>query len=272
MTPGGAKRSELDKRDYSFHRSFGSIATPLGLLEYNYDLGKTMPDQNADGLFQGCTGYTQAEIAGDEDSAIYKPFYTYKRTCDFEDHDYSQPCDIRNSAKVGQAYGVQRLDETTETEALTHRRGKFFNVEKVPNEDWFNTFRQALRIGKRPISVGTIWFPEWSLTGSSGILSSAFSFDGKWDTEGGHNYKICGEKTINGLPHLVAKTWQGPQFGDKGWCYFPRETFNKAFDVYGTIGITQPPYDPSQILTIRLTLYQFLLTFLNRWLGLKIYA
>jgi len=268
----GLKRVLADKRDLSFHRSFGSVPAPLPLLDYSYDDGKTMPDQNADGLPYGCTGYSQADIAGNEDNSIYKPFYTYQKTCYIEGHPTDQGCDIRNSLKVGQVYGVQRLDETTEEEAKTHGRGKYYSVDKLDGLDWFDSFRTALRNGKRSISVGTIWFPEWHMTGQDGILTSLFVYNGNPNAYPWHNYAIVGEKTINGTPYLIAKTWQGRNFGDSGWCYLSSETFNKAFDIYGTCGFTQPAFSPQDTFTIKITILQFVIMYIGRIIGLTAHA
>jgi len=266
----GAKRSILDPRDYSFHRSFGITYASLGLKEYNYDAGFGMPDQTADGYPYGCTGYAQAEVAQDIDKDHYAPSYTYQKTCAYEGHDTTTGCDIRTSARVGQVYGMQRPEETTESQAQTHRRGAFYNIEQIPGLDWFDSFRTQLRKGSS-ISIGTIWFPEWAYTQSDGIIPT-FTYNGNANVYPWHNYKICGEKTINGFPYLIAKSWQGRHFGDQGWCYFPRETFNKAFDIYGTIGLIQGRYTPTDIVTVKITMLQFVLHYLGRIIGLQAYA
>lgn len=259
----------LDKRDRSYHRSFGTISYELDNIEYNYDAGLTIPDQMADGFPFGCTGYTQAEVAGDEDKSVYSPAYVYQKTCDFEGHPANQGCDIRNAAKVGIVYGMKRPGEDDNT-ALNHRRGPFYSVDHLEGYDWFDSFRAALRNGRRPISIGTIWFKEWGKP-QNGILTS-FAYDGNRGNYPWHNYKICGEKIINEQPYLIAKTWQGRGYGDNGWCYIPRDVFNKAFDIYGTIGIIQPPFAPKDVFTIKLTILQFALLYLGRLIGLKAYA
>ncbi len=187
--------------------------------------------------------------------------------CAYEGHSINLGGDIRAAANFGVAEGVMRIDEDTEVQAQMHRRGRPFSVDLISGSDWFDSFRQALRIGKNPISVGTIWFPEWGHTAFDGILTSLFVFDGNWDSEMGHNYKICGEKTIDGVPYLIAKTWQGKNFGDKGWCYFSRETFNKAFDIYGTIGLIQPRFQPQDIYYAKLTLVQHVVQLISRFIS-----
>jgi len=268
----GTIRHLLDPRDYSFTRSFGVTKQDLPPREYNYDLGIRMPDQNADGYRNGCTGYTQADIATDQDAIPYDPIFTYEKTCLIEGHGPERGCSIRNSAKTGIVYGMKGEHEENDAQALTHRRGAFYSVEKVSGCDWFDSMRLALRKSGTSISVGTLWFLEWGETASDGILTPYFYFDGKWDEESGHNYKICGEKTINGQPYLIAKPWLGKNFGDNGWCYFSRETFNKVFDIYGTIAIIQTRATPQDIITIRITILQFLILYLGRIINMRAYA
>lgn len=268
MISHGVNRVSLDRRDYALHRSIGTVAAPqpMPLREYSYDLGKTMPNQLEDGYPYGCTGYTQAEIAGDEDKSIYKPAYTYEKTCMVEGHPMDRGCDIRISLKVGKVYGVQRIDEHTEQEAETHRRGNFFSVDKAQGMDWFDSFRAALRLTKCPISTVTIWFPEWLNPDEKGRLSAFFAYDGRPDDYNWHNYKISGEKTIDGQPHLEVKAWTGR------WVYIGRQAFNRAFDIYGTAGFTQSSMLPGDILTIRLTMIEFILYYVRRVLGLPNYS
>ena len=159
----------------------------------------------------------------------------------------------------------------TEAEAKKRARGKFFHVDRVNGYDWFDSFRSALRRGQS-ISVGTPWFPEWQGIGQDGILTSLFVYDGTPSHYAWHNYKLCGEKIIDGQPYIVAKPWQGKGFGDNGWCYIGREAFNKAYDIYGTIGITQTKAKKEDIRTIQLTALQYVLIYFGRMLGLKAYA
>lgn len=265
----GLKRPTLDKRDYSFHKTFGSIALPLPLLDYTYDIGKTMPNQNADGYPDGCTGYTQADISTDEDGDIYKPDYTYKKTCYMENHDTNQGCQIRNSLKSTQVYGLQRPDETTDTEAETHRRGQYFNIYDDGINDWFDSFRNALRTNKRPLSLGTPWLPSWERIGQDGIIPTVFTLNG---SETWHNWAMVGEKNLGGTPYLIGKSWQGPNYGDRGFCYFPRETVNQMMEVGGSVAFTFAKANPQDIQTIELTIYETILVFLYRILNLSRYA
>lgn len=268
----GLRKTPLDPRDISFHRSFGTVAKLLDNKEYTYDPGLPQPNQLTDGNQFGCRAYTLSHIAGNEDKAIYKPQYSCDKIASVEGTPAIQSGDMRLAMKVGQVYGVQRLDETTEQQAETHRRGAFYSVDKVNGMDWFDSFRLALRNGGTSINTGTMWFPEWENIGPDGILTSQFVFDGTWDTEDGHDYEICGEHIINNQPYLIALSWQGDNYGDHGRAYFSRETFNKVFDVYGTAGFVQPKAIPRDTLTIKLSMLQFLLYYLGRLISFKAYA
>lgn len=259
--PGGAQRTSAS-RNIPSTRSFGLVPEPLPLMNYTYDNGKTNPNQIAEGYRMGCRGYTLADIAGDEDKAIYDHGGTYDRLAAYEGHSIEQGGQILDGLNFAVTSGLMQVGETTEAEAQTHRRGKPYYVDKVPGYDWFDSHRLALRKMKVPISVGTIWFPEWMFTpAETNILTSHFVFDGTWDNELGHNYKMCGEKTINWKPYLIAKPWLGRFF------YFDRETFNKAFDIYGTASYIQTKMQPKDVLYVKLTILQRVVQLIQRYIS-----
>lgn len=287
MIRHGAKPTLLDKRDYSYHRTFPHFAAAapkdLELLTYSYDTSGIIPDQNADGLPYGCTGYTQAHIKGNQDKRRYLPSYTYLKTCLMEGHAADQGCDIRISAKSLRVYGalasddVQDVDgipqETQDSLAAKNKSGQSFNVDRAPRRDWFDSFRIALRAQKQGISIGTPWFSAFSEVSGLGILPMPYPFefrDAKSDpnTVNWHDYAFYGETIIGGAPHIVALTWQGKGVGDNGIIYFNREVFNATFDMWGTIGLVTAVAKPEDIMTIKLDMFQTILTFLNRMLSL----
>jgi hypothetical protein len=236
----GTLPHKKDKRNYSFTRTFGSIA-PIGLPdEYNCDAGLAMPDQNADGYPEGCTGYTQASLCEDEDNQVYDPSFTYNKTLFIANLPPDSPCAVQDSLKSLVVYGVGKKGET-DAQAEVRRRGQYYQVQPATGLDWFDSIRSTLyvnRITKRSISVGTPWFFQWHFV-PKGILAD-FSYAG---IEPWHNWKISGWKSIQGVPYLIAKTWQGPQFGDQGWCYISRETFNRCMAIPGTVAFTVAQWD-----------------------------
>lgn len=283
MIHHGTNPHKLDKRDHALHRTFPQFGAVYGTQEvpnskYNYDAGLGMANQlEIDTRFSpalppipfGCTGETSSDICGDEDKAIYDPQYTYERACDMEGHGYNQGADIRTSMKSLTVYGLRRNGET-QVQAQMRKRGKYYTIDKIPKRDWFDSFRLALRGNGRSISVGVPWFTEWGFgnVGPDGLLTANFVYDGEPEHYGWHDVKVSGEDVLYGEPVLLVKSWQGATIGDRGWLKWNRETFNKAYDIYGTFSATPGlPVQPAEIQYVKLTLKQYLLTLYNRLLA-----
>lgn len=256
--PGGAGRSKARKDTLSLTRSFGLVPMELPLMDYDYDNGKTNPNQVADGYYLGCRGYTLADIAIDELDELFDHKMTYNRMCAYEGHSIDQGGQILDALKFAV---VEGLEDKNGEKAY---RGQPYLVEKIQGMDWFDSHRVALRRMKSSISVGTIFFPEWQFTPEeTGILTDKFVFDGTWDSELGHNYKMSGEKTIGWEPYLRVKMWVGRPF------YFNRKTFNKAFDIYGTASFIQTRRQPKDYLYVKLTILQRCVQLIARYISLN---
>ena len=246
----------------SYHRSFGTTAQPLPLMEYDYDNGPDTWNQNADGYTMGCRMYAISHISGDIDDALYDPKKNYDRLCAWEGHPITQGGQIYDALTFAAAEGLLRVGETTEAQAQTHRRGQPFYVDKVPGMDWFDSHRIAMRNEKVPINIGTIWFQEWTFTPAPyGLMTANFAFDGTWDTEAGHSYELCGEKTINGEPAIAVLAWIGRKL------YIGRDAFNRAFDIYGSASFIEPTAEPKDILFVELTILQHLVQLLSQYIS-----
>lgn len=263
-----------DHRNYSFHRTFGAASPNLLDQLISYDAGLTMPDQNADGLPFGCTGYTTAEIATDADNfatklgIIYWPRFTYEKTCAMEGHDDTQGCDIQTALKSATVYGLQELIEHADAEALAHRRGQRFEVDLAPGYDWFDSIRSALiRNPGRSISIGTPWLIEWERVGPDGLLPSTFVYDGNANEYSWHNHKIFGIGYLNGEWVLLDKSWQGKNVGDKGIVKFDRETINRVMTIRGTEAFTQAKANPDDVYAIKLDLFSTILSYCMLWIA-----
>lgn len=256
LPKNGVKMVKKDHRDYSLHRTFGGVSPSF--VECNFDAGLTNRDQVADGLPNGCTGYTNSDIAGDEDRAVYVPKYSYDMTLVMEGITPSNPqfeqvgCDIRKALSSTIVYGLQKQGEGPEL-ALNHRRGAYYNVELVGGLDWFDSIRYALQINQISISLATPWFAKFALP-VNGIIQAPPSYDvtfASW-----HNHKVCGWKSINGVPYLIDKSWQGSGYGDNGFVYFPREVINQIMSINGSGAFTIAPFNSTNLQTVRLTIFE----------------
>ena len=267
----GTKPVRKDHRTYSYHRTFGA-AVPV-YIDYDLDAKFGFPDQEADGLPNGCTGYTQSELCQDEDLRQYKPRFTYDKTQNIEgvfsgDATWeTQGCDITDSLKSTLVYGVQGLNEATDMEAFQFRRGAYYDVLNSSGMDAFDSVIAAMQASKRSISVGTPWFPEWEKTLVGGVLPMPV-YSGNPSDYPWHNSKICGVKLIDGTPYLIDKSWQGSSFGDGGYVYFNRATFNGIMGIDGTCAFTVARYTQGDTQTVVLSLYETVISYLQMYLSM----
>lgn len=259
MIRSGLKPLIPDKRDLSFARTFGAVS--IFPDSFNTDAGLTMPDQEADGFPFGCTGYTQSELCSDEDRIIYDPAYTYKHTLLIEGNEGQDVgCDLRNSLKSTITFGVQEKDKN---DAYTHRRGAYYNC-RTDNLDSFDSARSAMikysnLWGKKcSVSVASRWCVNFVLTGKDGIVPIPMM-----DSYSLHNWKVSGWKTINGVPYLIGKPWQGNKFGDNGVGYFSREIYNTLINDYFAGAYVLAPYTGDSM-TVRLYTLEIIMQMICR--------
>lgn len=270
MMQTGLTRIWPDHRDFSFHRTFGSVNPEIFPDSLMLDAGFPIANQNTDGLPYGCTGYCQSSVCQDEDKIQYLPRFTYDNTLIEEGITSSNPqfeqvgCDIRDSLASTIVYGLQALGETPAT-ALNHRRGQYFALEQEENSDWFDTLRSTLQTGQRSISVGSAWYASFA-TPQNGIVAAPDSYS---DPHSMHNHKICGWKTINGVPYLIDASWQGTQYGDNGFVYVSREIINNLLTQSGSGAFTIVPFTTANIQNVQLTIYEYLLSYLRMILNLS---
>lgn len=280
MIKNGTGPRKKDHRKYSFHRTFGGMISPVATIpdDFNFDAGFGMPDQEADGLPYGCTGYTSTELCQDEDLIAYDPRFTYDETLAIEGIGASDPtfekvgCQIQDSLKSTMIYGVK---PKAGGDSYTHRRGAYYDaVDNDQGLDAFDAIRSTmwknytLNGKKRTVSVGTPWFPEWSSWDASGIVPDGFFYSGDPGAYQWHNWKIAGFATIAGELVAIAKTWQGTRVGDQGWLYFKRATVNAMLAVKGTSADTLAPYVADDVATVRLTIMEQIISYYYKLIGL----
>lgn len=258
MIHSGVRKVVPDHRDRSYPRTFGTTTTFPD--ELNLDVGFGFPDQNADGYPNGCTGYTQADIAADEDTIEYQPRFTYDKTRMMEGtYPEDVGCDIRDSLESTIAYGLLAKGETTDDQAGFHRRGAYYNVVDDPNLDAFDDVRSAIATNRRSVSCVTPWFAEWEYP-VKGVIAAPKTLTGY------HNWKICGWTQIAGTPYLIGKSWQGPRYGDSGYHYVSREIFNAVMAMPGSGCFTLRKAVAADYARVKLAIFQTVLSYMRLWL------
>ncbi len=219
----GLKKNKHDSRDFSFFKTKKLGGAYFFPDNYNSDAGLWMPDQTTDyNLPFGCTSMAQTDLLIDEDKKLYNPL------------------DIENITHSNARGGIQ-LRESLKAAVTLHRADHpaFFNVQPDLNQggvlDWFDAMRAALIIGKpegRAVSVGTPWFPEFMNT-KQGVIKAFL--DWSLARVSWHNWNVKGWATIDGKVYLICKPWCGRGYGDGGYAYFDRATFNRLMNVPGTV-------------------------------------
>lgn len=250
----GAKPTLSDHRDYDLVRTMGAIA-PKFPDSYDVDAGVWMPSQNEPqsvlggipALPWGCTSYTQADLDNDLAGVLKSnPMELEKIT-----HANEQGgTDIRTAIKAAQS--LKWL-------------GSYFNVRASSGLDYFDAIRYAMLQGgfeKRSVSWGTPWFHEWQEEAIRGHKIMPMPDLRLSDAVGWHNSKFSGWVTINGVPYLKNKSWQGEDVGENGWIYFPREVVNAVMTVRGTCAFTASNYD-GDIKRVSLPVVEMILSYLR---------
>lgn len=258
MVRKGTGPTRISKKDFDFHASYGTIgAAPVFPVEYFTDAGLWVPDQNAGNttynlppLPNGCTDYTQADLANDESGTL--------------SHDPMTLENITNANRNGGADIRQSLLAAVKLGWFTG----FFNIQ--PHQlDFFDSIRYAMISGipeKRSVSVGTPWYPVFETTDTIAILRMPSNL--KDPNLTWHNYKICGWKVIGDQTYLIGKSWQGAKYGDKGFAYFSRPLVNTLMSVPGAVAFTATKGVLPPISTISPALWSWLISNIKSFLGL----
>lgn len=253
----GVEPTKLDKRDYSYLRSFGATAPAALPTTYDLDAGFYMPNQNLYNDFfgfpampYGCTEYTCNELCSDEDKIPYNPFFTESKIHANAKGGIDMRTPLASVCSDGVLQKGLPVDPSADKIAQKNKRAAYFRVGQNP--DYFDGARTVIFANKRPVSVGTPFFNEWGnkawTAGNDGILpmpniSNVAGLN--W-----HCYKISGWVVINGITYLKCKMWAGPSFGDNGWTYMSREVFNAVMTIVGTGAFTVAQAIPAQIQTV----------------------
>lgn len=284
MKNGTRPTTHLPRR--RFHHYFGSVLNPTDAPDFNVDTGVNgMPDQERDNAPTECTGYTAADILSDICKRAFSPDFSYAAAFLLSGETPSLAGASFTAALDG-AVGVGGLP-TENADITAASKGELFvanwaawsdadkkrardfvqvnTYDVLGSADAFDSILSALLINKYGVSIGTPWFEEWTTNIQGGVVQMP-KLDGQYPSW--HNYAAKGKKTINGVPYLIIKSWQGTRVGDGGYLYFSRETVNAALSIplTGAITLATTGNRWVAILAILLKRFPSLLTFLPQLL------
>lgn len=244
----GLKPTPKDKRDYSLHRNFGSPQLPQLPDEFFIEGDVEGPRDQGVSLF--CTAYTVTENNSDIDGVPYDENYQAAMTGRVQGEMIINGADLRSAVSAPTKYGLlpknfapyqwqrdgqniaadwTKYSQSVIDEAKKHLAPAYFSVDGP--YDAFDNIRVAVwnHKPKRGVMVGTPWLSSFNV-GPDGIVPKITSGTiASW-----HAWDIKGYKIINGTKYLVARQWEGENWGDKGYCYFDRETINHLFSIPGS--------------------------------------
>lgn len=237
-----------DARDHKFfyHKLFGIAGSypDSYIVETN-----NFPNQNGDNRPNECTAYTLAEIGYAEDGTAYSRDYNFAKTLEAMNASDGE-ADARTAFEIPTVFGylpkssepngfaslsesevadISRWPVSLDTLAAENKKPAYIPIASVP--DYFDGIRSALYLGlaeRRIVGMATQWSASFEQISHDGILpESPVSL--YW----GHMYAAVGWKTIYGVPYLILKTWQGPNYGDDGYCYMSRALCNRLMGTWG---------------------------------------
>lgn len=257
----GLRPTPTDHRDFDYVKSFGNALPPRFPENYSVENGLWVPDQNEANVTPsftvqpqpyGCTNFTCADIAADDDGKLYDPTVQENIT-----HANAKGgCDMRTAVDASRkAYG----------------RTRYFNVKPSGIIDPFDAVRLAMYSAsndeKRSVAVGSPWFYQFTSAGRDGVVPVPDTFDTRYATW--HAWKIAGWKTINGQPYLISKSWQGENVGDNGFLYFSRPLFNSIMAISGSVAYTMTNMPIDQVETIDVNVVQLIVSLIRQFFRLS---
>lgn len=247
-------------RERKFHQLFGST-DPRLVPDFNVDSGLNgMPDQELDKAETECVGYTVSDLLTDITRVVKTPDFSFSAARRLINQEPGiDGTDFHAGMQGGVVFGgvaknmaqfsasqqgekyVSDWNNWMAVRVLQTIQGAQNSILNVLQDgvEPFDAILSAMYTSKIGVSVGSPWFFEWSSDIGPGGVVRVPSLQN--DYSSWHNYAIKGKKTINGIPTLAVKSWQGTRVGDNGWLYFDRATINAALSVQGSGALTFNP-------------------------------
>lgn len=255
----GIKRKVIAE---DFHATFGSTLKPLEDFDLNPHLHPSFDQNNPNTLFQtpaqpeGCTGMADASVG----ESVYKiplsPYYCYQHVCLAQGVPIGSACELPYALNEPVISGLQGLEES-EAQALQRKMPPWWEVKPL-NGSLFKGILSALSIGGASVSFAGTWYESYEQP-VNGIVPV-----GEGESTG-HNWVFSGQKTIGGVPYLIAESFLGANWGEGGFCFFSEAEVNanrgQAFTPKESPNANIPA--PVTLATIRESLLNFLKALFN---------
>jgi hypothetical protein len=242
-------KSSWKDRKFQSHLIFGvAEAVPD---TYNVDDGSWFPDQDKDNRPTECTAYLVTDSARDHTGVRYSEDFNFMKTLVIMNAPANaNGADLRSAYMVAPSFGLLERDNEPgvieanpdqsfsanyvnwpiEVDHIASKNKKAFVTITGPYDFSSNaqSFMWQTKERRYSVGVGTTWYAEFERIGSDGVLPDNPKF-----ATGGHAYKLCGWKLIDGQKYWVLKTWQGPTYGDNGYCYMSFPLMNRLVGALG---------------------------------------
>lgn len=281
MIKNGARPTRRSHLDRDLHKSFGNALGDVTFpTEFFVTKDPNRPDQNADGESEGCTNYTQWRLASNLGKTGITPAQleavTHANALGGSDIRTSilacLPASSAHPERLGwftNFYNIQAKGIIDWFDAF-----RLAQVSGLPEQ--------------RSLSWGTPWFPSWenaingvlmtrqpdgtytllanpagkqvvmpmptddelaSLKKESGLFG-LFRRLGFGSSMSWHNSELDGWTLAHGPLTYRDESWQGPNIGEGGFVFFPREVINTVMTISGTVaytGTNQIPQNPQTV-------------------------
>src|SRR5665213_1079275 len=231
MIRNGIKPLIKQPRKIFAHEFGGTLSVP----DFNLDSGLWNPSQDALGMPTECTSFFIADTFTDLNKKLYYPGFSYGATMFTENIqptiEGANPLAALQSAVIAgvlpQNSAPQRNTELedanwaswqpfSKTTALLNVAVDVHNA--LGYADAFTSILSTIWTGQVTVALCTPWYAEFEQTGADGIMPMPANVNNVADLPW-HCWAAKGQKTINGKPCGIGKSWQGPSFGDNGFSY-----------------------------------------------------
>lgn len=239
---GGLQPTPHDPRDFSFAGVFGYVdVREIPLVDFMVATPISIKDQGGTDM---CTAFALCSVSEDQEGVVLDPAWVFSRIKRMQGSWKTWGGDLRSGCKVAQNEGfVEEKDSPFGLESKTrnflanwfnwpdllaiaakHRKESYVKIDGP--YDTFDNIRTALWTHKadhKSVYTGCVWRNGWLYT-PGGVIPKRIISGGV-----GHAFKVCGQKMINGEPHLIIQNSFGNDVGDGGFHYFPRSVVNREF-------------------------------------------